>query len=225
VLGGLSTKQEMCQIFLMYYPRIDLMQCTSQYEFHDFFHGLKLDEVSGSVLNSIKMPYNPNELPRDQRAFDPADDTKELEESGDGTLYKSMFDQIKIEAPTRWKGTSVGDYLKQANWTDQKFGKEVEANWKNGRHYAYCTGHGRKRVPLKNHIIPFPTVKEPLRKSVSGVCRLQHDVVNGTSRTNPYQTFQSEVSGINSVSIAVKTRTGTLNAFAGLVVVVVLHFQ
>jgi len=60
--GGLSTKQEMCQVFFLYYPRIDLMQCTSQYEFHDFFNGLGIDEVSGSVLNAIKMPYNPHEL-------------------------------------------------------------------------------------------------------------------------------------------------------------------
>ncbi|CAL8093006.1 unnamed protein product [Orchesella dallaii] len=204
VLGGLSSKQEMCQTFFMYYPRIDLMQCTSQYEFHDFFKGLNINEVSGSVLNSIKMPYNPHILSSQERAFEPPDDARELEESGDGALFKSMFDALKIDSPTRWKGMTVGDYLKKANWTDEKFGKEVEEKWRNGRHYAYCTGHGRKRVPLKNHIIPFPNVIEPLRKSVSNVCLPQPDVVNGPR--------------LNSVSKAIKTREEMLGAFVpGLV--------
>ncbi|ODN04440.1 hypothetical protein Ocin01_02222 [Orchesella cincta] len=206
VLGGLSTKQEMCQTFFMYYPRINLMQCTSQYEFHDFFKGLNIDEVSGSVLNSIKMPYNPHLLPADEQAFDPPDNAKELEESGDGPLFKSMFDQLKIEAPNKWKGMTVGDYLKQANWTDAKFGKEVESKWRNGRHYAYCTGHGRQRIPLKNHIIPFPDIKEPLSKPVSNVCRIQSGA-NSTSNNNQERNIRFNDSILKAVSGSVKLGT------------------
>lgn len=48
-------------------------------------------------------------------------------------------------------GVSVGKYLKEVNWTQDHNarGKEVETNWRKGKHYAFCTGHGRKRVPLK----------------------------------------------------------------------------
>jgi hypothetical protein len=38
------------------------MQCTSQYEFHDFFKGLGIDEVEGDVLSAMRIPYNPNTL-------------------------------------------------------------------------------------------------------------------------------------------------------------------
>lgn len=62
-----------------------------------------------------------------------------------------MFDHINIEGPNQWKGMSVGKYLKNVNWTydNHAFGNHVESKWKSGKHYAFCTGHGRRRVPLK----------------------------------------------------------------------------
>lgn len=62
--GGLATNQEMCQVFFFYYPRVPLSQCTSQYEFNDFFKGLKIDEIEGErVLKALHLPYEPHLLP------------------------------------------------------------------------------------------------------------------------------------------------------------------
>jgi hypothetical protein len=86
---------------------------------------------------------------REEAEFDPPDNAKELEEVGDGASFQSVFDHIKITKPEKLKGMTVGDYLKSSNWSDAKLAKEVEMFWKNRNHYAYCTGDGRKRHPLK----------------------------------------------------------------------------
>lgn len=89
---------------------------------------------------------------RAELVFDPLENAKELEESGDGASFTSAFDHINIERPNHLKGMSVGTYLKKANWTSSgknSYGNKVESAWKNGKHYAYCTGHGRRRIPLE----------------------------------------------------------------------------
>ncbi|XP_021962814.1 DBH-like monooxygenase protein 1 [Folsomia candida] len=154
VLGGLSTTQEMCQTFFIYYPRINLMQCTSQYEFTEFFKPLGIREVNGTVLKQIKMPYNPS------GEFDPPDDAKELEESGEGDDFHSLYDHINIVDT----GKSVAQQIKEMNWTDTTIAKKIEKQWQHGRHYAYCTGHGRKRYPLKKYIMDYPTISKPAEK-------------------------------------------------------------
>ena len=88
---------------------------------------------------------------REEAKYDPPDNAKELEETGDGASFASVFDHIKINDPSLngFDDLSVGQYLKETDWTAPGKAKSVEQFWKNGKHYAYCTGHGRKRQPIK----------------------------------------------------------------------------
>jgi hypothetical protein len=142
--GGLATSQEMCQTFLFYYPKVESAQCTSQSEFHDFLKGIGVEEVSGKVLQAINMPYDPKD-----DIYDPADNAKELEETGDGVSYRSVFDQIMVTAPRNIRGRSVGEHLRRMDWSNKTLVKSVEDYWKNGKHYQFCTSAGSKRIPLK----------------------------------------------------------------------------
>jgi len=180
VLGGLATNQEMCQTFLFYYPKIEIGQCTSQYEFGDFMHGIGVDKVSGDVLNSIGMPYDPK-----GSLYDPGDTAKELEETGDGASYRSVFDQINIEEPGKLKGITVGEHLRRMNWNDKTTSKKLEDSWKDGKHYQFCTKVGSKRIPLKHHIVNYPRITNPLPSPEDRQCKQQKLGSNGASYAAP----------------------------------------
>jgi len=141
----LLPNQEMCQTFLFYYPKVPVGQCTSQSEFLDFMKGFGVDNVTGSVLKDINMPY----MPEDNAEYDPADNAKELEEAGEGESYRSVFDKIQISGPRNLVGRTVGEQLRRIDWNDKKFSKQVEDYWKNGKHYQFCTKDGSKRIKLK----------------------------------------------------------------------------
>ena len=61
--GGLSSKEEMCQSFLMYYPKVELSLCSSQYEFYNSFEALGITNVFSKVFPAMRLPYNPNTWP------------------------------------------------------------------------------------------------------------------------------------------------------------------
>ncbi|ODM90062.1 hypothetical protein Ocin01_16621, partial [Orchesella cincta] len=147
IIGGLATNQEMCQVFFFYYPRIPLSQCTSQYEFHDFFKGLHVDGVEGEVLKPLNMPYNPDLLSPEDREKDLADDARELEAIEEGISFKSVFNYMNITSPANLRGKTVGKWLEESEWSDVN-GKELERYWKYGKQYQFCSKPGLKRVVL-----------------------------------------------------------------------------
>ena len=63
--------------------------------------------------------------------------------------HRDVYDLMEIEEPAVLNHTSVGDYLQNMNWKDRTESKSVEKRWKEGKHYAYCTLSGRRRIPLK----------------------------------------------------------------------------
>jgi len=52
----------MCNAFVFYYPKIDLMQCVSQPEARNFFEAFGVNEVEGNVLEKVKIPFDPKKL-------------------------------------------------------------------------------------------------------------------------------------------------------------------
>ncbi|CAL8126017.1 unnamed protein product [Orchesella dallaii] len=159
IIGGLATHQEMCQVFLFYYPRVPLAQCMSQYEFHDFFKGLNIDAVEGDVLKRLNVPYEPSAVSTEQDA----EDIRDLE---------SAFNYMNITSPLNLRGKTVGRLLEETKWTGEK-GMTLQKQWKNGRYYQYCSKPDMKNVVLKKHIINYPTITQPLKKEESEVCRKQ----------------------------------------------------
>ncbi|ODM95760.1 hypothetical protein Ocin01_10922 [Orchesella cincta] len=171
VIGGLATYQEMCQVVFFYYPRIPLTQCTSQYESHNFFKGLAIDKVDGEVLKPLHMPYEPNLLPPDDREKDLGDDAKELEAIEAGISFKSVFNYINITGPRHLCGKTVGKFLEEMNWSNER-GKKLEMFWKDGQHYQFCSKRDMKRVVLDKHTINYPKITHPLRYEKSAFCRV-----------------------------------------------------
>jgi hypothetical protein len=172
VLGGLSTKEEMCQSFMLYYPRVQLNNCGSQSELGSFFSAFGIQNVSGSVLSAMNVPYDPDSWPKDKQRFDPPDNAKEIEQAGEGDEARNIFDLIKIEEPRNISHLSAGRYIRELDWMNNKaLGKSVEKDWRNGLHYTYCTAHGRKRIPLKKPTIPFPKIRKPFKSTVDPQCQ------------------------------------------------------
>lgn len=84
----------------------------------------------------------------EEQEKDLADDAKELEGMEAGISFKSVFDFMTITAPSRLAGKSVGTWLDEIRWSDQRKGKELEAFWKQGKQYQFCSKPGLKRVIL-----------------------------------------------------------------------------
>jgi hypothetical protein len=134
----------MCQAVLFYYPKVEVATCTSQSEFYDFMKGIGVDGVSGEVLKTIGMPYDPK-----GSELSPADVSRSLEEAGDGASYRSVFDRIMVTEPKDLQGISVGEHLREIDWTNNTVAKSIQDYWKTGRHYQFCVSSSSKRVPLK----------------------------------------------------------------------------
>lgn len=58
--GGTSTRDEMCQGYITYYPKIPFALCKTQPEFHNFFDALGIRRIDGDrVLKMLHLPYVP----------------------------------------------------------------------------------------------------------------------------------------------------------------------
>ncbi|ODM89886.1 hypothetical protein Ocin01_16794 [Orchesella cincta] len=157
IIGGLATHQEMCQVFVFYYPRVPLAQCTSQNEFHDFFKGLNINAVEGNILKLLNVPYEPTAQATEE---DPVD-MRDLE---------NAFNYMNITSPQRLRGKTVGELLEQTKWTREK-GTELQKQWNNGRYYQYCYNSDFKKIMLDKHIIKYPTITQQLKNEIAEVCR------------------------------------------------------
>ncbi|CAG7837876.1 unnamed protein product [Allacma fusca] len=117
----------------------------------------------------MNVPYNPNLWSKEKQKFEPTDNAKDLESLGGGKNFTDVFDLMNIEAPERLKNKSVGDYLQSVDWKNNRLSKKLQRRWQKGKHYAYCTAHGRKRIPLKEFVIDYPKyAKKP--PQVDEVC-------------------------------------------------------
>ncbi|CAG7724039.1 unnamed protein product, partial [Allacma fusca] len=159
VFGGPDAEQEMCQAVLFYYPRSNLTDCRSQPEFYSFFRPLGIDNVTGDVLEKLKLPYDGNNFSPTELDLIPPDNSYQLLGSEDGSL-ENPFDLMKITKPSHLKNSSVGDHMREMHWNEKSIIRRVESGWKNGLHYMFCAAPGQRRIFTREHVWKYPKFKE-----------------------------------------------------------------
>ncbi|ODM95966.1 hypothetical protein Ocin01_10716 [Orchesella cincta] len=172
--GGTSTRDEMCQGYITYYPKIPLTLCKTQYEFHNFFHALGIHKVEGDeVLRMIQLPYKP----KPNQMYDPGDDAYILKNGTQG-LPEYPFDLLYVTDPQTGSSSgqpqTVREYVNALEWTKDngKLTKKIWKQWWEGQHTTFCTGPSFKRVPLTDYLVTYPEFT-PYEKPTSSRCRRQ----------------------------------------------------
>lgn len=83
----------------------------------------------------------------EEQEKDVGDDAKEMEAIEPGLSFKSVFNHMNISEPRSLRGKTVGQYLQEVQWTEEK-GKILERFWREGKQYQFCSKPGLKRVIL-----------------------------------------------------------------------------
>lgn len=147
--GGTSTRDEMCQGYITYYPKIPLVLCKTQPEFYNFFGALGIRDVGGKgdVLKRLQLPYKP----KANQIYDPGDDAYILKNgSSGGPEYP--FDLMYVTDPPGEKGEeTVREFVDRLDWKGDggKLTERVGRQWWQGDHVTFCTGPSFKRIPLQ----------------------------------------------------------------------------
>ncbi|XP_064622631.1 DBH-like monooxygenase protein 1 homolog [Lineus longissimus] len=122
--GGLSTKEEMCFNFVMYYPRIEMSKCLSTvFQWSDVEHYIAKKAVKGEIdydqynrvhnvfdyLNQVK--WTRKEIHKFQRMIDRSDGYREYcekEGNGAGPMVSKKYDYLpKVKIINRHKRTTT----------------------------------------------------------------------------------------------------------------------
>lgn len=154
VYGGLSTRREMCESFMYYYPKTTMLDCRSQPEFYSYFNGLGIENVSGSVLNDLALPYNPSSLPEHLRDLSPADDAYILEYGQAAETTGDIFEKLQVTSPNdkALKYKTVHEEMNSLDWGSETVPAEIQKKWINGPQYMHCARHSGKRIDINGAI-------------------------------------------------------------------------
>lgn len=57
IIGGMSTAEEMCSVFIGYYPEIDLEACRSEYPRNEILAGFGIENSRGYPFHNIKIIF------------------------------------------------------------------------------------------------------------------------------------------------------------------------
>ena len=88
---------------------------------------------------------------REDRKLEPLEDSFALEDE-EGGDKSNFFSSLNITEPSYLANRSVVDHMRELHWKNAHFARSVQDSWKNGKHYAFCTGHGRRRIHLDVNI-------------------------------------------------------------------------
>ncbi|CAL8072003.1 unnamed protein product [Orchesella dallaii] len=160
VYGGLSTRREMCESFIVFYPKTTLIDCRSQPEYYTYFGAIGVQNATGKMLNDLHLPFNSRKLPIAMQDNALADDSMVIENGRTNELDHDIFREIVITHPKELEGFDVHDYMMNLNWYDTEFVKSVEERRKSGYHYMHCSAPGGKKILTSRDAYPFP-VYEP----------------------------------------------------------------
>jgi len=176
--GGLSTREEMCEAFIYYYPKSSLIDCRSQPEYYAYLDALGgVKNATGSFLRRLNIPYDPALLPayvplplpshlniiKKKRyyslslvLFATNREKQDLALADDVYILqfakeRNLFSGLRIKKPDHLNGENLFPYMSSLNWRDRAFAKSVEEKFRQAPRYMHCGGdHGdRMRIPVR----------------------------------------------------------------------------
>ncbi|CAL8092372.1 unnamed protein product [Orchesella dallaii] len=156
IYGGLSTRREMCELFIIFYPKTTLIDCRSQPEFYDYFQAIGVENVTGGMLNQLQLPFNSNLLPKEMQDDSFPDDSMAIENGRANDITHDLFRDVKITKPKNLEGMDAHKYMMSLNWDDKEFVKSVEQKRKSGGHYMHCNAPGGKKIRTSRDVYQFP---------------------------------------------------------------------
>ncbi|XP_071533457.1 DBH-like monooxygenase protein 1 [Panulirus ornatus] len=144
VFGGFSTDEEMCLVFVMYYPRVDISLCTSASPLSTLISAFGLtstDSEPSGILDNLEV----DEAQETERA-------RKMKEAGYDQKLKTLylhqkFHGVNVKSNDSALNTSLYDVLHdEAFWKDDEMLKRLQETVLYSPHTGNCRTHGRKEL-------------------------------------------------------------------------------
>ncbi|GAU92099.1 hypothetical protein RvY_04227 [Ramazzottius varieornatus] len=144
VFGGESTREEMCLVFLFYYPKVDLNMCGSRYKVEKYLDAIGLR--SNTLMRRRYITQTSNETMA--HVFMPSMKEKEM------LRYKNLIDTLK--RPVRM-------YLGSQTWSEQdaKPLQDLYSSYSKGSYHGICKRQWNSSLVLVDKVPDIPPYVEP----------------------------------------------------------------
>ncbi|XP_076044750.1 uncharacterized protein LOC143027356 [Oratosquilla oratoria] len=147
--GGFGTEDEMCLVFLGYYPRMELSECHSSPDFSLLLNTFGVDIYNREeIMKALRLP--PREGP-----ISPEADEKVMDQMGKdlkNIFLGAFFKGVWISEPPELKDQPFFEIVNNGGWWRNKtFLKEFKNVVSYGQFESFCYKHGR---------IPFDQMSE-----------------------------------------------------------------
>ncbi|XP_050715576.1 uncharacterized protein LOC126998176 [Eriocheir sinensis] len=173
--GGLGTNEEMCVVFMSYYPRVDLSYCLSQPDPNTVMDVLGIEEASN--IKNINEWTTP-------KGFNEEEESQLLEKVMSGnfsaeatpTIIAYILNGINITAPSEFFNRSLYNILQdRATWDDQGMTNALQQAVLEGNHNSVCYLRSQGKLTISDTVFTAPSLK-PLPKSLP-VVSFMHSAV------------------------------------------------
>jgi len=172
--GGLSTRDEMCIVFMAYYPKSNLSECSSGPTFSTFLSSMGIEKLVGGANLEKLIDYTYHTNPSLYKFEDRINVVNNLaaEVNLDGDILELLFDKkfyedfshqtdvimrilmkMKIEAPSDLSGLTVEYVTNGMDWSMR--GLEMSRILNKKEHSYKCSG------PQRKPLLKYTTYKAP----------------------------------------------------------------
>ncbi|KAK7072077.1 DBH-like monooxygenase protein 1 [Halocaridina rubra] len=136
--GGEDTQDEMCLIYLTYYPRMDLSICMSTPETSNIYHALGVNEIYETEKSDI-YNWKLNELTADDIKKRDSKFLSNPNADFEEVNFSFALKKLKVKNPIEKQNRSVYDLLHdESTWQDPSTLQELQKQVTFGMHKALC---------------------------------------------------------------------------------------
>ncbi|KAG7172306.1 MOXD1 1-like 1 [Homarus americanus] len=177
VFGGFSSAEEMCFVFLSYYPRVDLTDCTSRPQLLKLLNTLGVNELYYGLDHILN--FGPKTVNKE------SEKVEEYNPSFKKIYLNRAFDRLFVKSPEAIRNTSVSTILdNDATWRNKTQLTSFQEEVIYGTHTAKCemkNGHNLQGVSNITKYPEFVAIQQvsppcsPLQNSSRGVLQGQGD--------------------------------------------------
>ncbi|XP_017062155.1 MOXD1 homolog 1 [Drosophila ficusphila] len=159
--GGYSTKEEMCLIFITYYPKIDLSGCYSMTPVREFFEMFGVNQFYLLNMTDVEnlFLYNGDDIQYITHKMSANAKSKYWNSTEDITYQGSLLNKLIISEPFEFKNRTFLSHLKQLPWHDPLLTKSVQHKFITGKHMTFCSA-SNDSISIASEIIQFPSFIE-----------------------------------------------------------------
>ncbi|XP_042880997.1 uncharacterized protein LOC122258825 [Penaeus japonicus] len=180
--GGFGTEEEMCLVFLTYYPRVDLSVCASQPTLDEVLSGVNVEDIYNKEQVMKALAEEGNKLDEEAETKMAEDMQKEGYEPKLGPVEISFLLRMMVaKAPEKYNNISLYDILHdKETWQTDTVAK-LQDNVAQGDHVSICQQRSDNDRSLfgSQEIITYPDFE--VFKPDLGPCESQNQAESANS--------------------------------------------